>query len=99
VKVRELIGLLQAHDPEAEVITEGCDCIGEANSVSRDGAEVCINRGLQGDWPGRLEAEAATAQKTLDRLRHEQELKDLAIARMESWDREIEDMTKETDGT
>lgn len=33
MKVRELIELLQQHDPEADVETEGCDCIGKPNGV------------------------------------------------------------------
>jgi len=33
VKVKELMALLQLHDPEAEVETEGCDCTGTPNGV------------------------------------------------------------------
>ncbi len=33
MKVRELIALLQEQDQDAEVKTEGCDCIGTANGV------------------------------------------------------------------
>lgn len=32
--VRELIEALQKCDPDAEVLTEGCDCEGEAKSVT-----------------------------------------------------------------
>ena len=35
MKVRELIAWLGAHDPEAEVLTEGCDCWGEVDAVAR----------------------------------------------------------------
>ena len=33
MKVKELVVLLQQHDQEAEVQTEGCDCIGEPDGV------------------------------------------------------------------
>lgn len=33
MKVKELIFELQKHDPEAEVLTEGCDCLGDVGEV------------------------------------------------------------------
>lgn len=33
MKVKDLIVELQKQDPEAEVLTEGCDCIGDVGSV------------------------------------------------------------------
>jgi len=33
LKVSELIKLLQEHPPDAEVVTEGCDCDGDAGGV------------------------------------------------------------------
>lgn len=43
--VKHLIEELQKCNPEAEVITEGCDCQGDSAYVSIDDeATVCINR-------------------------------------------------------
>lgn len=41
--VAELIELLRRMPPDAEVRTEGCDCIGDAASVdlSSDGVMIC----------------------------------------------------------
>lgn len=33
MKVKRLIEMLQRQDPEADVETEGCDCIGTPNAV------------------------------------------------------------------
>ena len=33
MKVKDLVELLQKQDPEAEVFTEGCDCIGDVADV------------------------------------------------------------------
>ena len=33
MKVKELIAKLQEKDPESEVYTEGCDCIGNTTEV------------------------------------------------------------------
>lgn len=44
MKVRELIEKLQAVPPDAEVETEGCDCIGQAEGVRFDGDSVLITR-------------------------------------------------------
>lgn len=44
MKVSELIALLAEQDPEAEVATEGCDCIGAAGGVSLLNRRVLIER-------------------------------------------------------
>jgi hypothetical protein len=44
VKVVELITKLQAMPPDAQVETEGCDCIGQAEGVQFDGDTVLITR-------------------------------------------------------
>lgn len=44
MKVSELIKKLNAMPPDAEVETEGCDCIGRAEGVRLDGYEVLITR-------------------------------------------------------
>jgi hypothetical protein len=49
-KVKELIALLQQEDPEAFVVTEGCDCVGDWSGVVEPYKDytgrptVCINR-------------------------------------------------------
>jgi hypothetical protein len=35
MKVRDLIVALQQHDPNAEVLSEGCDCWGDTDAVVR----------------------------------------------------------------
>lgn len=42
--VTELIKKLQLMPPDAQVETEGCDCIGQAEGVRLDGDEVLITR-------------------------------------------------------
>lgn len=42
--VTELIEKLKMMPPDAQVETEGCDCIGEAEGVRLDGDEVLITR-------------------------------------------------------
>lgn len=42
--VAELIRKLQLMPPDAQVETEGCDCIGQAEGVRLDGDEVLITR-------------------------------------------------------
>lgn len=42
--VIELIKKLQLMPPDAQVETEGCDCIGQAEGVRLDGDEVLITR-------------------------------------------------------
>lgn len=44
MKVKELIILLQQQDPEANVTTEGCDCIGEVAGVETE--DVCYAGGI-----------------------------------------------------
>lgn len=41
---RELVELLLNFDPEAEVITEGCDCNGLASGVYEDNGFLYITR-------------------------------------------------------
>ena len=42
--VAELIEGLKKCNPDAKVITEGCDCIGTATSLDADDNEVMIER-------------------------------------------------------
>lgn len=42
--VGELVAKLQAMPPDAQVETEGCDCIGQAEGVRWDGDCVLITR-------------------------------------------------------
>lgn len=42
--VAELIEKLKAMPPDAQVETEGCDCVGQAEGVRLDGNEVLITR-------------------------------------------------------
>lgn len=42
--VAELIAKLKQMPPDAQVETEGCDCIGQAEGVRRDGDCVLITR-------------------------------------------------------
>lgn len=42
--VAELIKKLQSMPPDAQVETEGCDCIGRAEGVNLDGDTVLITR-------------------------------------------------------
>lgn len=42
--VGELIAELQKMPQDLPVITEGCDCLGDAYSVSNEREYVCINR-------------------------------------------------------
>ena len=44
MKVSELMAKLQLMPPDAEVETEGCDCIGQAEGVRLDGDSVLITR-------------------------------------------------------
>lgn len=44
MKVSDLIEKLKAMPPDAQVETEGCDCIGQAEGVRLDGNEVLITR-------------------------------------------------------
>lgn len=42
--VKHLIRELQKCDPEAEVITEGCDCVGDTFSLAVNGKVVEVSR-------------------------------------------------------
>lgn len=44
MKVSELIERLKKMPPDAQVETEGCDCIGQVEGVRLDGNEVLITR-------------------------------------------------------
>lgn len=44
MSVTELIDKLKTMPPDAEVETEGCDCIGQAEGVRFDGDTVLITR-------------------------------------------------------
>lgn len=43
--VAELIAELQKHPSDAPVLTEGCDCNGNAVAVTMEDGEVMIERG------------------------------------------------------
>ena len=58
--VRELMQALRRCDPEAEVETEGCDCIGDVAEIrqSQEPKKILLMRGSNGvvrygteDWP------------------------------------------------
>ena len=42
MKVRELIEKLQSVPPDAEVLTEGCDCTGDVASVQWDSKDGTV---------------------------------------------------------
>jgi len=74
VKIRELVAALAAHDTETEVLTEGCDCWGEVESV-----RVVTNKAYKGPHvilvrPGHdtaYQEDYEGAADDLDRDRHE----------------------------
>lgn len=40
MKVKELIKELESKNPEAEVLTEGCDCIGRVDRIEDDAVAI-----------------------------------------------------------
>jgi hypothetical protein len=54
MKVCELIAELQRHDPEAEVVTEGCDCWGDTNAVRRVTSKAYTKDGRTSSSCGRI---------------------------------------------